>query len=110
MAIFEILVLPSLNEAVGMVLLEAQSLGIPVVASNVGGIPEMIKDQETGILVPAGDRHSLALAISQLLSDKEALLRMGRLARDWVRGRFRAEDMADETAILYQKLLSRRKE
>jgi len=52
LGILDIMALPSLNEAVGLVLVEAQSQGIPVIASNVGGIPETIKDNETGILVP----------------------------------------------------------
>jgi glycosyltransferase involved in cell wall biosynthesis len=109
MSIFEILVLPSLNEAVGMVLIEAQSLGIPVIASRVGGIPEVVKDKETGLLVPSADYRSLAAAIKQLLADKGRLLRLGKQAKVWVNGRFRAEDMVETISQLYQKLLADKK-
>ncbi|MCX5708237.1 MAG: glycosyltransferase family 4 protein, partial [Candidatus Omnitrophica bacterium] len=93
MSILDILVLPSLNEAVGIVLLEAQSLGVPVVASEVGGIPEMIKDKETGILVGPGEPAGLALAINNLLSDPERLRSMSVAGKNWVKDRFKAEDM-----------------
>jgi glycosyltransferase involved in cell wall biosynthesis len=101
----DIMVLPSLNEAVGLVLIEAQLQGIPVVASNVGGIPETIKENETGILVVAGHADKLAQAILFLLDhpDKRAL--MGWAAREWAGSRFKAEQMALNISDLYGGLL-----
>ena len=103
-SILDILVLPSLNEAVGIVLLEAQSLGVPVVATKVGGVPEIVKDQETGILVPAGDSQSLEQAINTLLADEHKRKEMGERAAGWVKGKFKAQDMVDEISQLYQEL------
>ncbi len=105
MSIMDILVLPSLNEAVGIVLLEAQSLGVPVVASEVGGIPEMIRDKETGILVGPGEPAALALAIDDLLSDPERLRSMSAAGKNWVKDRFKAESMVNKISGIYQELL-----
>jgi len=93
---FDILVLASLNEAVGIVLIEAQAEGVPVVATNVGGIPEIIKDGETGILVKPADPEELARAIAGLLSDDRKRAAMSEAGREWVKGRFEARAMADE--------------
>jgi glycosyltransferase involved in cell wall biosynthesis len=76
-----IVLLPSLAESFGFVLLEAMSLGKPVVASTTGGIPEVVADQETGLLVPPGDAGSLALAVSRLLRDPALARAMGEAGR-----------------------------
>lgn len=103
--ILDILVLPSLNEAVGRILIEAGACGIPVIASRVGGIPEIVKDNQTGVLVAAGDPPRLAEAIILLLKDRERRLRMGENARAWVDGKFSAENMADKFAKVYEELV-----
>lgn len=108
-SIFDILVLPSLNEAVGMVLIEAQSLGVPVIATNVGGIAEIIQDNQTGILVPPRDPQILAGAINSLLVDKQKRLAMSEKAKAWVRDKFKAQDMADRISGLYQELIASKK-
>ncbi len=105
MGILDILVLPSLNEAVGIVLLEAQSLGVPVIASNVGGIPEMVNPEASGILVPPAEPEILALAISQLLADSQRLQDMSRSAKDWVKDRFKADRMCEKVIDVYQQEL-----
>jgi glycosyltransferase involved in cell wall biosynthesis len=64
----DILILPSHTEGLGLVLLEAMSQGLPVVASDVGGIPEVVRDGVTGLLFPAGDADALAAAISKLVN------------------------------------------
>lgn len=109
LSMLDILVLPSLNEAVGMILIEAQALGVPVIATNVGGIPEVIRDNQTGILVPSGDTHSLAQAITHLLEDEQKRLAMAQAARIWIRDKFKAQDMVNEISDLYQELISNRK-
>ncbi|HAH20731.1 MAG: hypothetical protein A2Y00_07420 [Omnitrophica WOR_2 bacterium GWF2_43_52] len=103
--IIDIVALPSLNEAVGRILLEAGSCGIPVIASCVGGIPEVVKDGVTGILVPARNPVALANAIAGLLSDKEKRTRMGNAARDWVCHNFSAEKMSRDIAQVYSALV-----
>ena len=105
LSILDILVLPSLNEAVGMVLIEAQAQGIPIVATQVGGIPEIVRNNQTGILVPAGDSKELAKAISYLLADRQKRLQMSEAAKDWVKGRFEAKTMVDKISELYEELI-----
>ncbi|HQO38726.1 MAG TPA: glycosyltransferase family 4 protein [Candidatus Omnitrophota bacterium] len=105
LALLDIMVLPSLNEAVGLVLVEAQSQGIPVIASNVGGIPETIKDNETGILVPPGHAEKFMQAIVFLLDHADKRRAMGAAAQAWVESRFKAEDMTAHVERLYDTLL-----
>jgi len=105
MSILDILVLPSLNEAVGMVLIEAQSKGIPVVASRTGGIPEVVRDNHSGILVSPGSPDELAEAIKRLLKDERMRKQMGDNGLDWVKGKFGAEAMVEAISDLYAKTI-----
>ncbi|MDP5181829.1 glycosyltransferase [Blastococcus sp. BMG 814] len=66
----DVLVLPSAYEEMGSVLVEAMASGLPVVASDVGGIPEVVRDGETGLLVPPGDVDALAAALDRLVADE----------------------------------------
>lgn len=77
----EMFVLPSRREAFGMVLLEAGAFALPVVASAVGGVPEIIRDGENGRLVPPGDAAALARALRDMLEAREAAAAMGRALR-----------------------------
>ena len=61
MPVFDIFVLPSLNEGMGRVLVEAMAAGKPIVASDVGGIPDLVKHEHNGLLVPAGDEKAKAV-------------------------------------------------
>lgn len=74
----DIFVLPSLYEPFGIVFAEAMSFGLPIVATRVGGIPELVEDEGNGFLVPPGDVDSLADAIDKLASDAELRERFGR--------------------------------
>jgi glycosyltransferase involved in cell wall biosynthesis len=85
----DVLVLASTNEPFGLVLLEAMALERPVVATNVGGVPEIVLDGLTGHLVPPDDYHQLAEAVLDLVADPEKRARMGQ------RGRQRVEQMFD---------------
>lgn len=109
LSILDLLVLPSLNEGVGMVLIEAQGLGVPIVASRVGGIPEIVRDNQTGILVSAGDADSFAGAIKSLLADENRRSAMSQEAIKWIKGKFKARDMIEEISKLYQELLALKK-
>ena len=89
-------VCPSLwAEAAGLVNIEAQSCGLPVLASRVGGIPEYVRDGHTGVLFPAGDAEALTKAVRSLLDDPSRCREMGRAARAGRRAIFRAARLND---------------
>ena len=92
-AALDVAVLPSYREAQGLTILEAMALSRPVVASNVGGIPEMIEDGVTGVLVPPHDAPALAAAIVRLLTDHPYADTLGRAGHDLVHDRFCIELM-----------------
>ena len=78
--LFDIFVLSSLMEGMGRVLLEVMVHGKPIIASDVGGIPELVQDGKTGILVPPKDAHAIADAVIRLLEDKDLRNKMGENA------------------------------
>jgi len=93
-------VVPSVwEEAFGLSALEPMSHGIPVVASAVGGLPEVVIDGETGLLVPPGDEEAIARALAELLTDPERRTDMGRRGRERARQHF---DLEDEIDALYR--------
>jgi glycosyltransferase involved in cell wall biosynthesis len=102
-AALDVAVLPSYREAQGMVILEAMALSRPVVASNVGGIPEMIEDGVTGLLVPPHDPDALAAAIVRLLKDHSLADMLGRAGHDMVHDRFCIELMVESIAAIYDQ-------
>lgn len=104
LAILDVLVLPSLNEAVGRVLIEAGACGVPVVAAKVGGVPEIVRNGETGILVPPEDSYKLAQSIILLLEDKDKRQGMAENAKRRVDNKFSAEKMINKVSNLYQEL------
>lgn len=105
MAAMDLLVVPSLNEGMGRVILEAAAAATPVVASDVGGIPEVVADDETGVLVPAQSPEALAEAIERLAAEPERLVRMGEAARRNVDPAFGIEKMVMRIEALYEELL-----
>lgn len=104
-SIFDIFVLPSLNEGMGVCLLEAQALGVPVVATKVGGIPEVVKDGITGILIPARNPKAMSEAIINLLKNKSLRKNMSEEGRKWIDNRFSAESMVEKISDLYEELI-----
>ena len=102
-----VLVLPSIAEGLPGALFEAGALGVPVVATAVGGIPEVVVDGVTGILVPPQDPAALADAIASLLDDPERARAMGEAGRQRVEQHFTVERMVAETLALYEELLTR---
>lgn len=85
LARWDIMAMPSICESFGVAALEASAMRLPVVASNVGGIPDVIRDGETGVLVPPRSPEKLAEAISTLLLDTPRSLAMGSAGREYVR-------------------------
>jgi glycosyltransferase involved in cell wall biosynthesis len=102
-AALDVAVLPSYREAQGLSVLEAMALSRPVVASNVGGIPEMIEDGVTGLLVPPGDCDALAAAIVRLLSDHPFADMMSKRGHDLVHERFCIEWMTSQIESIYDE-------
>ena len=100
-AALDVAVLPSYREAQGLVVLEAMALSRPIVASNVGGIPEMIEDGVSGLLVPPHDPAALADAIARLLLDHPLADTLARNGHDVVHERFSAELMVRTVEDIY---------
>lgn len=104
-AALDVYTLPSREEGLGITILEAMAAGVPVVASAVGGVPEVINDKETGILVPPGDPDALAGAINQLVEDKKLSNRISESAKNLVLSRYKISDMADGVEAVYKRIL-----
>ena len=102
-AALDVAVLPSYREAQGLTILEAMAMSRPVVASNVGGIPEMVKDGVTGLLVPPHDPPALAAAISRLLLDHPLADTLARAGHDLVHDRFCVQLMVNSIQELYDE-------
>jgi glycosyltransferase involved in cell wall biosynthesis len=102
-AALDVAVLPSYREAQGLTILEAMALSRPVVASNVGGIPEMVEDGVTGLLVPPHDADALAAAIIRLLTDHPYADTLGRAGHDLVHERFCVEIMVEAVESIYDE-------
>jgi glycosyltransferase involved in cell wall biosynthesis len=102
-AALDVAVLPSYREAQGLSVLEAMALSRPVVASNVGGIPEMIEDGVSGLLVPPNDPEALAVAIVRLLSDHPYADMIARRGHDLAHERFCIEQMVNSIETLYDE-------
>ncbi len=103
MAAADIVVLPSLAEAFGLVVTEALYLGKPVVATRVGGIPEIVSDGVDGVLIPPADSVALVDAIAGLLQDPERRRRMSGAGRQKVQERFGFEDMVRSYEAIYDR-------
>lgn len=101
----DLLALPSRNEGWGLSLMEAMACGKPVVATAVGGIPELVTDDVEGLLVPPGDVRGLADAVSRLLGDPGLRERMGRAGRERVKA-FTWNASARKTMREYERALS----
>lgn len=106
LSLFDVFVLPSLWEGLPFVLIEAAALGKPIVATAVDGVPEMLEDGKTGLLVPPNDPSALASAVIRLLRDKEEAARFGEMARALVPPRFPLRRMIDQTERLYLDVLA----
>lgn len=102
---WSIFVLPSLDEGFGVAALEAMASGLPVIASDVGGLRELVQDGQTGFLVPAGQPADFAAKIRLLLDDPDLRATMGAAGRQRAQERFSIPEMVRRTAALYDSLL-----
>ena len=100
----DLVAVPSRREALSLAALEAMARGRPVVASRTGGLPEVIRDGETGLLVPPADPVALAGAIARLLADPPLRAALGRAGRRRVEADFRFAVMLDRVESLYRRL------
>lgn len=103
----DLFVLASVAEAFGLVLAEALYLGVPVVATRVGGIPEIVDDGVDGVLVPPGDSAALAQAVVELLRNPGRRAALAGAGRAKVERRFRFVDMMRSYERIYEELLAR---
>jgi glycosyltransferase involved in cell wall biosynthesis len=103
--VFDVFVLPSRVEGLPIALLEAMALGKPIVATRAGGIPEVLTDGESGLLVDIGDEVGLAAAIVTLLKDPDLGRSLGARAREVVQDRFSAQTMALSYLDVYRAVL-----
>lgn len=103
MSSFDIFCLPSLNEGMGKVVVEAMAMGLPVIASDIGGIKDLVHNGENGLLVPPGDAQALAHALALLCRDPGKRRRMGAAGR-LVAPLYSAEEMTKKIELLYESI------
>jgi glycosyltransferase involved in cell wall biosynthesis len=103
----DVVVLSSEREGTPLALIEAAAAGRPVVATDVGGVPDVVDNGRTGLVVPNGDEAALAEGLSVLLRDADARERMGRAALERS-GRFGATRLVDDLEHLYEELIEGR--
>ena len=106
LAAMHLFVLPSLNEGMGRALVEAMAAGLPVVATRVGGVPAIVEDGRTGLLVPPGDAAALAAAIDSLVRRPDVAKEMGAAARQSINERFGIPAMVQAVEAVYEAALS----
>ena len=104
-AAFDVFILPSANEGTPVTAIEALAAGKPVVATRVGGIPDVVRDGEDGFLVAPGDVEALADRLAELATDDKLRERMGEAARARVRERYSVQRLVDDVDRLYRSLL-----
>jgi len=109
MAAMDVLVVPSLNEGMGRVVLEAGAAGTAVIASKVGGIPDIVRDNVTGLLVRAESPADIAEAVLGLRADRSKLRAMGEAARDYVAPAFGLDRMVMRIESLYEELIEEKR-
>ncbi|MEA2574476.1 MAG: hypothetical protein QOH93_1774 [Chloroflexia bacterium] len=104
----DVFVLPSHKEALPVAVLEAMSMCLPVVATNIGGVPEVVQDGSTGLLVEPGDRPALKQVLVRLVTDRELAHRLGAAAQASVHAHFTVDKMVQHVEELYERLMRQR--
>jgi glycosyltransferase involved in cell wall biosynthesis len=105
LAAIDLLVMPSRWESLPIGLIEAMACGVPVLATAVGGVPELVRNGVTGRLVPPGDARSLEQALSELLARPSERASLGAAARAYAERRLGLDAMVEATVALYDRLL-----
>ena len=106
--VLDISILPSTQEGLGFAILEAQAYGVPVVATCVGGISEIIKDRQTGILVEPGNTQQLYKGIKLILDNVSLRETIINNARQQIRDRFNLQKMVSEVESIYKQTIERK--
>jgi glycosyltransferase involved in cell wall biosynthesis len=107
-AAFDVFVLPSGNEGTPVTAIEALASGCPVVATRVGGVPDVVTDGEDGFLVDPGDVEGLAASLARLANDPALRARMGGAGRERMRSRYAVDRLIDDVDRLYRELLQQK--
>jgi glycosyltransferase involved in cell wall biosynthesis len=102
-----VFVMPSYYETFGIACLEAMAFGLPIVATTAGGLPEVVEDGVTGLLVPPGDAHALAAAILRLLHDADLRQRLGQAGRARVLREFTVDCVVERTVAVYRDVAAK---
>lgn len=102
----DVFLLPSSQESFGLAALEAMAYGVPVVASTVGGIPEVVHDGETGFLKPVGDIDGMAARTLEILQDDALAKRLGENGRQRARDHFTVERILPKYEAYYERILA----
>jgi glycosyltransferase involved in cell wall biosynthesis len=106
LASIDLFVMPSLWEGLPLSLVLAMGAGLPVVATRVAGIPEIVKDDENGLLVPPADSAALGAALARVVGNDRLRARLGQAARAFVRPRFGIDGYVRSVTALYDRLLA----
>jgi glycosyltransferase involved in cell wall biosynthesis len=106
MSLMDVVVMPSIEEPFGLVAAEAMSVGRPLIASRTGGLPEIVEDGDSGLLVPPADPVALAQAVDRLLADPVLRDRLAAAGQRRVAAQFTQEVMTNKTLALYRELLA----
>ena len=107
MTAFDMLAVPSVEEPLGLVAVESLAAGTPVVATRTGGLPEVVKHNECGLLVPPKDPNALAKAIITMANDKSMREKMGSAGQNFVQSEFETEQLCDRVEQIYYKVANR---
>ncbi len=105
LSVMDVFVMASIQEGLGLAIMEAMAFGLPVVATSVGGIKNLISDNQTGLLVEAGDSGALANAVISLLKDSDRAKALAFSAQECILNNFSLDKMLDKTEALYNSLV-----
>lgn len=100
---FDVFVLPSVKEGFPYTILEAMAAGLPIVATDVGAVPEILENQKNGLIVPPANAEILAKAIKNLIDNPQKTQELGKNAAEAVK-KFNLNQMVEKTKIVYHKL------
>jgi glycosyltransferase involved in cell wall biosynthesis len=108
LGLLDVFVLPSLSEGMPWAVLEAMAVGLPVVATRVGGVPELVDDGRTGYLVEPRDAESISDSVCKLIDDPDAMRQLGSAGRKRAKTEFALDKMRRDTEELYVRLMEAR--